>query len=165
MVWFNFAAGGGGGGGCLKSYASGARCAAALKAFLLDWNTFSQTFSCFSMTSGLNCLPQPLEHSTSSMLPGSYSYDAIFFAGFTYFGLPPFASFAIYRSSKAKKSWLALMGASSIWLTKSLLGGCLLMGRYSTMGDLVGTGGDFYAAKFLLDTGGVFFTSSRGGCF
>ena len=44
LVWFILAAGGGGGGGCLKSYTYGARCAAALKAFLLDWKTFSQTF-------------------------------------------------------------------------------------------------------------------------
>ena len=101
------------------------------------------------------------------MLAGSYSYDGIFFAGFTYFVLPmpPLAYFAIYRYSNAKKSWLALSGTYYTSFTKSFLGGCLRTGRSSTMGDFVGIGGDFYAVKFLLETGGVFLTSSRDGCF
>jgi hypothetical protein len=61
----------GSGGGCLKSSTYGARWAAALKALRLDWKTFSQTFSCLAMTYELNCRPQPLEHSTSSMSASS----------------------------------------------------------------------------------------------
>lgn len=46
------------------------RWAIVLNSFRLLWNTFLQTFSCFSMLSGLNFLPQPAEHSTKSL--GSY---------------------------------------------------------------------------------------------
>ena len=49
-------------GGLSNPSAYGALWAAELKAFLLDWKTFWQTFSCFGRTLTLNILPHPIEH-------------------------------------------------------------------------------------------------------
>lgn len=71
----------------------GARWAAELKAFLLDWNTFLHTFSCLTMASSLNILPHPFGHSTN-------------------FSFKLSCSLFICSSSRALKFFFCLMGAS-----------------------------------------------------
>lgn len=56
-------------GGLLNPSTSGARWAEESNAFLLDWNTFWQIFSCLEIAWLLNILPQPWVHWISS--PGS----------------------------------------------------------------------------------------------
>jgi hypothetical protein len=111
----------------------------------LDWNTFSQTFSCLERTFGLNCRPQPLEQGTSSIY-SSYANYSIFLAATALLGAKGklFFSLAISRSKIAMKSWLLFNGASYKSFTNWLLVGCLRIGWSSMVfedraGDFLGS--------------------------